>query len=290
MDHQAIKDLLPLAALDRSEAEERRALAEHLEAGCHECESELRELREVVASYALSVDPGGSEAEIWARLEARLKLEKTRPAHSVAKRPAIPRRTVLGSFRSWPAVAALMAAGIVGLTIYADRLAARLHQTDEAYQTNLAAFESELADARAELVRAHGDTTALQQLLNQRVELQKVLTQPDLRLTRLAPMPPAPGASAVIAVSTAHNSAVLQANGLPTTPAGKTYELWWITRERGPVAAGLFRAAPGSPVIAAVAMPPAGEHVLLCAVTLEPADGVSKPTGAMYLKGAPSPA
>jgi hypothetical protein len=29
--------------------------------------------------------------------------------------------------------------------------------------------------------------------------------------------------------------------------------------------------------------------VLLSAVTLEPAGGVSKPTGAMYLKGAPGP-
>jgi hypothetical protein len=38
-----------------------------------------------------------------------------------------------------------------------------------------------------------------------------------------------------------------------------------------------------------VSLPPAGEHVLLSAVTLEPAGGVSKPTGAMYLKGAPGP-
>jgi len=32
-------------------------------------------------------------------------------------------------------------------------------------------------------------------------------------------------------------------------------------------------------------MPPAGQRVMLAAVTLEPADGVDKPTGAMYLKG-----
>jgi anti-sigma-K factor RskA len=81
----------------------------------------------------------------------------------------------------------------------------------------------------------------------------------------------------------------LHANGLPATPAGKTYQLWWITREHGPVAAGLFRAEQGRAVIAPVAAPPAGEHVLLSAVTLEPAGGVSKPTGAMYLKSASSP-
>ena len=43
MDHQAIKDLLPFAALDRLEPDEARALQEHLRTGCDECEAELRE-------------------------------------------------------------------------------------------------------------------------------------------------------------------------------------------------------------------------------------------------------
>ncbi len=117
-----------------------------------------------------------------------------------------------------------------------------------------------------------------------------MLSAPDLRLTRLEPLLPAAGAHAVVAVSASHDTAVLQASGLPATPAGKAYELWWITKEHGPVAAGLFRAEQGQPVIASVAVPPRDEHVLLGAVTLEPAAGVSKPTGTMYLKGAPGPA
>ena len=75
---------------------------------------------------------------------------------------------------------------------------------------------------------------------------------------------------------------------MPPTPAGKTYELWWITSETGPVAAGLFQAGAGREVIARADPPPAREHVTLCAVTLEPSGGVSKPTGAMYLKGEPA--
>jgi anti-sigma-K factor RskA len=93
-----------------------------------------------------------------------------------------------------------------------------------------------------------------------------------------------------VAISAANKTAVFQAAGLPATPPGKTYELWWITKEHGPVAAGLFQAEDGHPVVAPVSLPPAGEHVLLSAVTLEPAGGVNKPTGAMYLKGAPGPA
>ncbi len=41
-----------------------------------------------------------------------------------------------------------------------------------------------------------------------------------------------------------------------------------------------------APVIAAASPPPAGQRVMLAAVTLEPSGGVAKPTGAMYLKGA----
>ncbi len=40
MDHQALADLLPLAALDRLDAGDQRALAEHLREGCDSCEAE----------------------------------------------------------------------------------------------------------------------------------------------------------------------------------------------------------------------------------------------------------
>jgi hypothetical protein len=151
-------------------------------------------------------------------------------------------------------------------------------------------MDSRLDGLRAELTRAHDEVGALQQVLGTRIRLEKVLSAPDLRLTRLKPLAPAPGAGAIVAVSATNKAAVFQAIGLPATPAGKTYELWWITKEHGPVAAGLFQAEDGHPVVAPVSLPPAGEHVLLSAVTLEPAGGVNKPTGAMYLKGAPGPA
>jgi hypothetical protein len=58
----------------------------------------------------------------------------------------------------------------------------------------------------------------------------------------------------------------------------------------GAGSSGRFSLEDGHPVVAPVTPPPPGEHVLLSAVTLEPAGGVSKPTGAMYLKDAPGPA
>jgi anti-sigma-K factor RskA len=295
MDHQAIKDLLPLAALDRLESEEARALQGHLRAGCDECEAELRELREAAASLALSLEQesfeAGSEERIWERVEARLQGAVPQPGRpATAKEADRARRPTRGRVGAWRVASAVMAAGIVGIAIYAGQLSDRLHRVNEEHQQQLAAMNSRLAGLGAELERTRVEVGTLQRVLGDRIRLEKVLSAPDLRLTRLAPLAPAPGVHAIVAVSATNRAAVFQAAGLPPTPPGKTYELWWITKEHGPVAAGLFHAEDGHPVVAPVALPPPGEHVLLSAVTLEPAGGVSKPTGAMYLKGAPGPA
>jgi anti-sigma-K factor RskA len=294
MDHQAIKDLLPLAALDRLEPDEGRALEEHLRTGCDECEPELRELREVAASLALSLDgeasKGGSEERIWERLEARLQGAAARPSGTTAREADLERRPARGRVGTWRVATAVMAAGIVGLALYAGQLSDRLRLTGEEHRQQLAAMDSRLASLNAELAMARGEVGTLQRVLGDRIRLEKVLSAPDLRLTRLEPLAPAPGAGAIVAVSATNKTAVFQAAGLPATPAGKTYELWWITKEHGQVAAGLFQAENGHSVVAPMSLPPEGEHVLLSAVTLEPAGGVSKPTGAMYLKGAPGPA
>jgi anti-sigma-K factor RskA len=287
MDHQAIKDLLPLAALDRLEADEARALEEHLRAVCDECEADLRELREAAASLALSLDHAGSEERIWARLEARLNPSAAEPARLGVRAGDSARRPARGRVGAWRAATAVTAAGIIVIAVYAGRIRDQMRRANHEYQQQLATLDSQLHALRSELASARGQVNTLQRVLADRIRLENVLIAPDLRLTRLEPLAPAPGAGAIVAVSTANKSAVLQAVGLPATPPGKTYELWWITKEHGPVPAGLFKAESGRPVVTPAAPPPAGDHVLLSAVTLEPAGGVSKPTGAMYLKGAP---
>lgn len=296
MDHQGIKDLLSLAALDQLEPDDTASLQEHLRDGCDECEAELRALRETAAALAFSLEAPapasavGSEERIWARLEARLRPSAPPPRLGARVRDLARRPPSRGRVGAWRTATAVLAAGVVAFALYAGRLNDQLQRAHADQRRALAAIDSQVADLRTQLTSAHDEVGALQHVLNERARLERVLSAPDLRLTRLAPLAPAPGAGAIVAVSVAHKTALLQANGLPATPAGKTYQLWWITREQGPVAAGLFQAEQGRSVIAPVVMPPAGEHVLLSAVTLEPAGGVSKPTGAMYLKGAPGPA
>ena len=94
-------------------------------------------------------------------------------------------------------------------------------------------LRGDLKNARIEVDTLHGELT-------ERARLDRVLLAPHLQLTRLAPLAPAKGASAVVAVSSATGNAVIRAFGLPETPPGKTYELWWITKERGPIGASTF--------------------------------------------------
>jgi hypothetical protein len=74
--------------------------------------------------------------------------------------------------------------------------------------------------------------------------------------------------------------------GLPQPPAGKEYQVWFMTEREGPVSAGLFvpdQTGTGS----VLAGPPSRlfGKITATAVTLEPAGGLPKPSGEMYLRG-----
>ncbi len=288
MTHDELKALLPLAALQRLEPEEAASLREHL-AGCPECEAELREFEHAIAMMALAVDAPAIEDRVTRKLEARLAAP-TRAAANVSDRA--PSRLVEpsrrgGSRRLVPRIA--IAATIV-LAIYGTAVTSRLMDLQRAYYDRgdkLVYLQNRFNTLQSDVQYQEQRIDALSRVLSDRIRLEHVLDAPDLRVTRLAPLAPAPGANALLAVSKSSREAVLRASGLEAPPAGKTYELWWITKQRGPVAAGTFTAEPDKEVIVKVDAPPVGDRVIAAAVTLEPAGGVLKPTGAMYLKGSP---
>jgi anti-sigma-K factor RskA len=292
MDHQEIINLLPLAALGRLEPDEALALQEHLRDGCAECEAELRAYREAGAALAIALE-GGQDAQhrVWENLEKRLHANAA-AAHSLAhaaSRPAhldgTERRSTVGWWRGLAAVAAAVA---IGLMVYDHSIVKQMQMNDIHHLGQLEKLSWELGNMGADLKSARIEADTLRGVLAERTRLDHVLLAPDLQLTRLTPLKPAgSGASAIVAVSRATNQAMIRAFELPQNPADKAYELWWITRQSGPVRAGLFYTQGHRTVAAPVSPPPAGQHVLMAAVTLEPAGGTSKPTGPMYLKGVP---
>jgi anti-sigma-K factor RskA len=289
MTHEELKALLPLAALNRLEPDELAALREHL-AGCDECTAELREFEHAAAMMAVAFDAPTSADRITQKLEARLAAAAPATAKATTDRAAsrVVEPSQRGGTRS--ITTRLSIAAAVVFAIYGAAVTSRLSSLQTAYDARanqLAYLQNRFTTLEHDAQVAEQKIDALSKVLSERVRLEDILDAPDLEVTRLGPLPPAPGARAVVITSKSAGSAVLRASGLDTPPSGKTYELWWITKQRGPVPAGTFTAESGNEVIAKVNPPPVGDRVMLTAVTLEPAGGVPKPTGTMYLKGAP---
>lgn len=291
MDHEEIKQLLPLHAIGQLGPGEASIVEDHLRT-CDECPAELQAFRDAAAAIPLAGEPATPNDRIWARLEARLSAEGQGKAPDALSGPGTTAadralRPAAGRATGWRIATGFAAAAAIVIAIYAGLLSSRLDQQNAAVRAQVSILKAQIADLRGAVSEARLGMAILQGRLANRERLQRILLTPDVSLTHLAPLPAAPNASAIVAVSATTDSAALEARGLPPTPAGKVYELWWITKEKGPVPAGLFLAADSGALTAKVAPPPAGQRVLLSAVTLEPIPGVSKPTGTMYLKGAP---
>lgn len=291
MDHQEFVNLLPLAGLDRLGPDEARALHEHLRGGCAECQAELRAYREAGAALAVALE-GGHEAEhrVWENLEKRLHANAA-AAHSLAHSASQPAhadgREHRGGAGWWRGVALVAILMVLALVVYDRSMVERMRMEQVHHLGQLESLSWELNGLRANLKAARIEADTLHSELSEHARLDRILMAPDLQLTRLSALTPARGVGAIVAFSHAYNQAMIHTFGLPEPPDDKLYELWWITRQSGPVKAGTFYARGHRTMEVQVSPPPAGQRVMMATVTLEPAGGTSKPTGPTYLRGTP---
>ncbi|MGH8011191.1 MAG: hypothetical protein ACREQ4_01670, partial [Candidatus Binataceae bacterium] len=141
MDHDQLKELLPLEAIGRLEGEEARAMAAHLATGCDECEHELRALREALAAMALNYAGEGTADTIWRRLESRLNSAATPTganlgAHSAARRESS-RRAGIG----WKVFSGMAAAATIALAITTGLFAHQNATMPARYMSRIDALE-----------------------------------------------------------------------------------------------------------------------------------------------------
>lgn len=119
--------------------------------------------------------------------------------------------------------------------------------------------------------------------LSQENAFYKLITAPGSRIAELSGTTEASGATAKLAYDPT-GRAVLIANGLPSTPAGKEYQLWFIV-ENKPIPGRTFAPDNNGQSTLQDQVPEAARRSAIFAITLEPTGGVASPTGAIYLRG-----
>lgn len=93
----------------------------------------------------------------------------------------------------------------------------------------------------------------------------------------------APGASAKLAYDQSGHAMVM-ANGLPTPPNGKEYQLWFIVADKPPMRGRTFMTDSHGKAMLVDQLPDVALKSATFAVTLEPQGGSASPTMPIYLR------
>jgi len=259
LDHEALRELVPLYAIGALPGAERAAVESHL-AQCASCAAELREFAAVGMALAQAVPQVDPPARLRAAIVSAA--DRRRPSRAPAR------------IAPWLAAAAMLLI-TAGMAMYVTTLHRRIRT-----------LERELASA---LLRVDDGerrvTVALRAAAAAEAPLA-ILTAPDVRRVDLAGQPAAPAASAR-AFWSRSRGLVITASNLPQLPPGRIYQLWFVTA-RAAVSAGLLTPDDRGGLTSTLSTPPDVPDPVALAVTLEPEGGRPAPTGDKYLVGAPS--
>jgi anti-sigma-K factor RskA len=112
--------------------------------------------------------------------------------------------------------------------------------------------------------------------------LLTLLTSPTVQIVTLTGTAHAPMAGARLLWETRRGAWTVLAQNLPTLPAGKAYQLWFLTAGT-PIPAGTFQLDALRRGSIQAALPVGRSDITGAAVSLEPAGGVPQPTGPIVL-------
>jgi hypothetical protein len=175
-----------------------------------------------------------------------------------------PPRAVGWSFGSFGAIAA----ALVFVTLIISLVV--LWQQNRATQNELARLSTEMQQAEAQLKHERG--------------VVELLTSSDTHMAKLSGTSVAPGAHAMLAYDK-NGHAMLMAKGLPATPKGMAYQLWYI-KDNQKMPGRMFTPDAAGNGLLEDQVPTVARDKAVFAITLEPERGVQSPTGSVYLVSA----
>jgi anti-sigma-K factor RskA len=258
-----VEELLPAYALGALDGEDLRELEAHLSGGCEECRRQLALWQGDLEALAAEMEPVEPSDVTRARV-LRLAAPVLEPSRmSVHVRP------------TWLGIAA--AAVLLALALWGLLGQARMERQVQSLEAERDRLSRQVNGLARQVGLARDEARRAQQAL-------QVLAAPGVQSVVLAGLGPSPGAKGRTYVNPSTRDALFYAFDLPSLPADKTYELWFIAAGK-PVAAGTFDVDPRGTGTVRVERVTDASQIQAWAVTIEPRGGVAQPTGAMVLKG-----
>lgn len=280
--HEPFDGLAALYAAGALNGRERTAFHSHLEV-CVECVREVKSLLPVTHGLLQIAPPVKPPVKLRTRVLSQVTGAKsprsrqpaappTATAHPPGATDALARKP--GVLFWLASVFAIAVSGVGGW--YIAELDSRV--TDLQAALDLATLQAEIR----ELEVAAADLEAAEHRA-----VLALVTAPDVQQLALAGQPLAPRASARVFWN-GTGGLTLLATGLPPLPTGDLYQLWFVGPD-APVSAALVAPDPNGNATIRLTVPGSVTMPMAMALTIEPAGGVSTPTGDVYLLGRPTP-
>lgn len=278
ISHEEEKEMLAAHALGALDEVEARRVEEHVEA-CAECRAELEEWRDTASAIAYTATPAEPSEALRSRILESVRGESRSSPQSLQKAAAEDKLETAFNATAFnvidlprPRWNRAQIFGAIAASLIIVALAASLFITWQ-----------RLRETRRELARYELAVSTMAREMAQEREARELLTSPQSQSAVLAGTPAAPEARAQIAFDKRTGQAMLFAYNLPPVPAGKAYQLWFISG--GKVMPGrVFVPDPAGRAMITEQVPVGNlDSSPVFAVTLEPSGGVQVATGEKYL-------
>ena len=275
-DNSPHNQILPDSVLDALDAETRRSNAAAAPP------AELTEWRDVYAQIALTAAPLKPAPECLDNILAKIKNQSTVSAAKVlsnghqiaAANSNVVQFPIRQSRRNRTkyavgigAIAAAIA--IIFLSVALFRASRQSNERIAELNQKLAHAEQQLSDAESRLEREQ--------------QTREFVASPETTVFTLAGTKDSPTAKARFVFDRKTGQAFLFVENLPDAPAGKAYQIWWITDPQHPAPGGTFKTAVNGKGELRDQIPAAYTNAEKFAVTLEPESGSPAPTGKAVL-------
>lgn len=250
------KESLTAFLLGDLPAKEMQDIEHHLALGCSSCEQEIRELQEAMALLAHSVPPVAPSLSVKERLMERIA---TQPAQVV---PLKSNKTVAKPWlsRSMKLLGRIAASFIILMLLATETVYLLEYKKQTRQQEDLIVGLKAQISKKENIITSMGTSRKL-------IVLDGNLVKANGRAFW----------------DTNQNTWLFYIEKLPPAPAGKTYQLWFIT-ENSAISGGIFKTNEHGCAELPLALPIETKPVG-AAISLEPEGGSQQPRGAIYLSG-----